>query len=198
MRIASIIINAAIFVTTFIIAVSHFRENGTWQIRSGLKQFRYFTVLSNDFCAIAALMMAISQLVGNVPQIVFWLKYLGTVALTLTFLTAFLFLAPFKGGYKKWFGGDNFYAHLTTPLLAILSFCLLERRRMSFQTAMTGLLPVLLYGAVYLYKVLLAPKDRRWEDFYGFNIGGKWPITYVVMLVVTSLICTVFWRICRI
>ena len=198
MRIASIIINAVIFLTTFIIAVSSFRKDGTWQIRSGLKQFHYFTVLSNDFCAIAALLMAISQLGGNVPQIVFWLKYLGTVALTLTFLTAFLFLAPFAGGYKKWFSGYNFFAHLTTPLLAILSFCLLERRRMSFQTAMTGLLPVLLYGAVYLYKVLLAPKDRRWEDFYGFNVGGKWPIICVVMLVVTSLICMVFWRICQI
>ena len=197
MRTASIIINALIFVITLIIVIKNFRRDGVWQIRRGLKQFRFFTVLSNDFCAIAALIMAISQMCGGVPRPVFMLKYYGTVSLTLTFLTVFLFLIPFQGGYKKWLTGDNLYAHLITPLLAILSLCLLERQRMSFAAAMTGLLPLLLYGAVYLYKVLFASEGRRWEDFYGFNRGGKWPITCAVMLVVTSLICVVFWRICQ-
>lgn len=197
MRTASIIINALIFVITLIIVIKNFRRDGVWQIRRGLKQFRFFTVLSNDFCAIAALIMAISQMCGGVPRPVFMLKYYGTVSLTLTFLTVFLFLIPFQGGYGKWLTGDNLYAHLITPLLAILSLCLLERQRMSFTAAMTGLLPLVLYGAVYLYKVLFASEGRRWEDFYGFNRGGKWPITCAAMLVVTSLICVVFWRICQ-
>ena len=195
MRTASIVINALIFVITLIIVIKNFRQNGAWQIQRGLKQFRYFTVLSNDFCALAALIMAISQLCGGVPRPVFMLKYYGAVALTLTFLTVFLFLIPFQGGCKQWLTGDNLYAHLITPLLAVMSLGLLERQRMSFAAAMTGLLPVLLYGAVYLYKVLFAPEGQRWKDFYGFNRGGRWPITCAAMLVVTSLICAAFWRI---
>ena len=64
MRTASIIINAVIFIATFATVISHFRKDGVWRFRNGLKQFRYFTVLSNTFCAIAALLMAISQIGG--------------------------------------------------------------------------------------------------------------------------------------
>ena len=195
MRTASIIINAAIFVATFAVVISHFRKDGVWRFRNGVKQFRYFTVLSNTFCAIAALLMAISQIGGSVSRAVFLLKYLGTVSVTLTFLTVLLFLAPFQGGFAKWFAGDFFYTHMAGPLLAILSFCLMERRPMDLGTAMLGLVPMLIYGAVYVYKVMLAPEDQRWEDFYGFNRNGMWLVSGVAMLVGTSLICLAFWRV---
>lgn len=197
MRTASIIINAVIFVAMFAIVISHFREDGVWQFRKGLKQFRFFTNLSNILCAVAALLMAISQIGGGVSQPVFMLKYLGTVSLTLTFLTVLLFLAPFQGGFAKWFGGEFLYTHLIGPLLAILSFCLLERRPMSLGTAMMGLIPMLLYGAVYMYKVMLAPEEQRWEDFYGFNQKGMWLISGIAMIVGASIICLAFWQICR-
>jgi len=48
MKTASIIINAVMFLTTFIIVVSFFRKDGAWQIQRGLKAFRYFTVLSKE------------------------------------------------------------------------------------------------------------------------------------------------------
>ena len=195
--ILDIIINAIIFVATFAIILSHFQKDGTWQVRRGIKQFRYFTVLSNAFCAIAALMMALGQIRGGVTRPALLMKYMGTVSVTLTFVTVLLFLGPFQGGYRHWFGGDFLYVHLIGPLLAILSFCLLEKQSMSFGTAMLGLLPMLLYGAVYIYKVILAPQSRRWEDFYGFNQNGKWPITCAVMLAGTSAICALFRLICR-
>ena len=197
MRTASIVINAVIFVATFAIVISHFRKEGAWRFRNGLKQFRYFTVLSNILCAIAALFMAISQIGGEVSRPVFLLKYLGTVSVTLTFLTVLLFLAPFQGGFAHWLSGEFFYTHLVGPVLAILSFCFMERQRMSLGTAMLGLLPMLLYGAVYVYKVLLAPEDQRWEDFYGFNRNGMWLISGVAMIVGASLICLLFWQVCR-
>ena len=189
MRIASIIINAVIFVATFAIIISHFRKDGAWDLSRGLKQFRYFTVLSNAFCAIAALMMAASQINGDVPRPVFLLKYMGTVSVTLTFMTVILFLGPTQGGYMKWLSGDFFYVHLVGPLLAMLSFCLLEKQRMTLGTAMTGLVPMLLYGAMYVYRVLLAPEDRRWEDFYGFNRNGKWKVAFAAMSVGCFLVC---------
>ena len=125
MRMASIIINIIIFLSTLIILLSYFRKDGAWDIDQGLKQFRFFTVLSNTFCAVAALMMAVSQLGDGVPQPVLQIKYMATVSVTVTLLTVLLFLAPTQGGYIKWLSGDFFYIHLLGPVLAIASFCLL-------------------------------------------------------------------------
>ena len=198
MRTASIFINVVKFVTTFAIVIKHFHVDGAWQFCKGLKQFRYFTVLSNCLCAAGALLMIIGQIKGDVTPPIFMVKYMGTVSVTVTILTVFLFLAPSQGGLKDLISGDFFYMHLIGPLLAILSFCLLERQRMSFGTAMAGIVPMLLYGAVYLYKVILAPEDQRWEDFYGFNKGGMWPIACVVMAVGAAIVCALFWLICRV
>ena len=197
MRAVSIFINAVIFTATLICIISRFRKGNEWQLGGGWVQFRFFTILSNAFCAVAALMMAISQLSGDVARPVFLIKYMATVSVTLTLLTVLLFLIPFQGGVKKWLSGDNIYMHLIGPLLAILSLCLLEKQRLTLPTAMTGVLPMLLYGAVYLYKVMFAPKDKRWEDVYGFNRGGKWPIICVAMLALTSLICLLLWLILK-
>ncbi len=197
MRTASIAINAIIFIATCIVVLLYFRKDGAWDIENGLKQFRFFTVLSNCLCGIAALMMAFGQIRGNVSQFVFMIKYLGTVSVTLTFLTVLLFLGPTQGGYGKWFfDSDFFYTHLIGPLLAILSFCLLERRKMTFGNAMMGLLPMLLYGVVYLYKVMFASEGERWEDFYGFTKFGKWQVACVGMVAGAALICVLFWKVC--
>ena len=60
---------------------------------------------------------------------------------------------------------------------------------MSFSQSLWGLLPVVLYGPLYLYRILYAPEGKRWEDFYGFNKSGKWPISFAAMLAGTFLIC---------
>ena len=116
--------------------------------------------------------------------------------MTVTILTVFLFLGPSQGGYGDLLRGENLYMHLIGPLLAILSFCLIEKQKKLLSTALTGVVPVLLYGAVYLYKVVYAPEERRWEDFYGFNKGGKWLISFLAMIVGTLVVCVVFWVVC--
>ena len=171
--IASIIINTIIFLTTTILLISRFRKDGRWDIQRGLKAFRYFTVLSNAFCAISALVLLISEMSGSVSPAALLFKYLGTVSVTVTFLTVMLFLGPTQG-YKKMLGGQDIYMHLIGPLLAIISFCFLEKREMTLATAMIGVIPVLIYGLVYLYKVIYAPEDKRWDDFASMqNPGGN-------------------------
>lgn len=189
MKAASIAINLAIFVTTLVILVLYFYKDGHWQLERGLMAFRYFTVLSNAFCAVSALIMAVAQISGTVPAAVLVFKYMGAVGVTVTLLTVFLFLGPTQGGYGHLLKGDNLYMHLIGPLLAIVSFRFLERDRMPLAAALLGVVPVMLYGMVYLYKIILAPEDRRWEDFYGFNHGGKWPVTFAAMLVGTLAVC---------
>ena len=76
-----------------------------------------------------------------------------------------------------------------TPLLALVSFCFFEKRGMTFTQALWGMLPVVLYGPWYLYHTVFAPEGKRWDDFYGFNKGGKWPLSFTGMAIGTFLIC---------
>lgn len=180
----SIILNAAIFLITAFLTVRFFKKDGVWSFENGAVAFRYFTVLSNVFCALAALAMCLAP-----DQRWAWLlKYVGTAAVTVTLLTVFLFLGPAVGGVKELLKGSDLFMHLLTPLMALTSFCVFERRGLSFGTAMLGVLPVAFYGLFYLYKVILVPEHKRWEDFYGFNKSGKWPISFAAMHVGAFLI----------
>ena len=60
---------------------------------------------------------------------------------------------------------------------------------MTFLQSLWGMLPVLLYGPLYLYKILFAPPEKRWDDFYGFNKQGKWPVAFAAMVAGTFAIC---------
>ena len=189
---ADIILNTLIFIVTAVLVVLMFRKDGHWDINRGKKAFRFYTVQSNCLCAAVSLLIALAAMAGPVPQWVWTLKYIGTAAVTVTMLTVFLFLAPSIG--KDWFrvlikGASNAFMHVLTPLIALLSFCLLEKRGMTFPQCLWGMLPVVLYGPMYLYKIIYAPEDKRWDDFYGFNKGGKWPVAFTGMVIGTFLIC---------
>ena len=136
----SAIINAVIFAVTLALTVLTFYRKGTWSAGHARKAFRFFTVQSNVFCGAAALLMCLFPGQG-------WswtLKYVATAAVSVTMLTVFLFLGPTQGGYAALLRGSDFFMHLTTPLLAIISFCVYERRGMGFGTALLGMLPVAL------------------------------------------------------
>ena len=85
--------------------------------------------------------------------------------------------------------GSDIFMHLLTPLMALVSFCVFERRGMTFPQCLLGVLPVVLYGPLYLYKILYAPGEKRWDDFYVFNRNGKWKIAFCAMLLGTLAIC---------
>ena len=184
-----LLLNGTIVLITLAITLRFSREKGRWKPERLKGAFRFFTVQSNVLCALAALLMCVAPGAGWV-----WLlKYVGTAAVTVTMLTVFLFLGPSLGGYRDLLRGADFFMHLVTPLLALISFCVLERRGLCFGAAMTGLIPVALYGSLYAYKILYAPPERAWEDFYGFNKNGKWYISLAAMLLGTFLICLGLW-----
>ena len=185
-----IILNILIFAVTAILLFCFSRKDGHWASERVRKAFRFFTVQSNVLCAVSALLMAAASLAGNVPEWIWILKYIGTAAVTVTMLTVFLFLAPSIGkGWTKLLKGPDLFMHLLTPLMALISFCVFEKRTMSFRQSLAGLLSIVLYGPLYLYKILVAPEGKRWDDFYGFNKNGKWPVMFAVMLTGTFLIC---------
>ena len=157
--------------------------------------FRYFTVLSNLFCAVAAACVALAWTRGALPMWVVILKYVATVAVMVTLVTVFVFLAPVSGEWKKLLSGADLFWHLLCPLIAAVSFCAFEHPRFGFGWVFLGVLPVLLYGAFYLSRVLLLPEGKRMEDFYGFNKTGKWYLSVIFMLLGAFALSVLLWLI---
>lgn len=184
-------LNILIALITLIIVVSFFRKEGQWVPERGKFALRFFTTLSNILCAAACLLTALAINAGGIPEWIWMLKYIGTAAVTVTMLTVLFFLAPSfgKGALKVLLSGTDLFMHLITPLLALVSFCVFEKRGMTFCQSLWGMLPVVLYGPVYLYKILFALPEKRWDDFYGFNKQGKWPVAFTGMVIGTFLIC---------
>ncbi len=154
---------------------------------------RYFTVLSNLLCALASLTAAACRTAEGIAFGASLFKFVATCAVTVTLLTVFLFLGRAYGGVGELLKGQDLFLHLICPLLAIISYCFFDRVRMGAAYALLGALPVLLYGILYMYKVLFAPESSRWEDFYTFNRGGKWPVAFAAMLIAAIIISFILW-----
>lgn len=191
MNIAAVL-NLLIFLVTLVLVVTFCRKDGKWIAERGRHAFRFYTCQSNALCAVCSLLAAVCELCGPLPRWAWTLKYIGTAAVTVTMLTVFLFLAPSVG--KGWYDVllkrvSDLFMHLLTPVAALVSFCVFERQGMTFAQSLCGMLPVVLYGPLYLYKILYAPEGKRWDDFYGFNRQGKWPVAFTGMVIGTFLIC---------
>ena len=156
------------------------------------KLFRFFTTLSNLLLALSsAAVLACSP--GELPLWTVIFKYAGTCAVTVTMLTVLLFLGPVSQGWKGLLTGLELILHLICPLLALVSFIFFEKTEMPLWTLAVGVAPVLIYGALYCCKVVFAPEERRWEDFYGFNRGGKWALSLFLMVVAAAVIAFTLW-----
>ena len=190
-KMADILLNLLIFTVTAFLLLRTARKDGEWMPDRVRMAFRFFTVQSNALCAAAALAAAAASLAGEMPEWIRIIKYIGTSAVTVTMLTVFLFLAPSAG--KDWvqvlLKGPDLFMHLLTPLAALISFGVFEKKGMTFGQSLWGMLPVVLYGPLYLYKIRFAPKEKGWDDFYGFNRTGRWPVSFAAMLAGTFLIC---------
>ncbi len=143
---------------------------------SGFTNLKYFTVLSNLFNGVAAVLYAECLLFGK--RITPWLRTLkltSTAAVGLTFVTVMGFLGPVYG-YNTMFIGANFWLHLVLPVGSILSFIILERGvQLPFRYTLWAAVPVVLYEIGYLGNIALHGigewPDRN--DFYGFLSWGN-------------------------
>ena len=183
--------NIAAPVLVLISILWFFSEDGAGNMaRSGTGCFVYFTNDSNILASLFCLLLvpfnikALKSGKDEIPQWALLLKFVGTVAVTLTFLVVVFFLGPTQG-YALMFSGVCMELHLICPLLCIFSFCFFERGLcLSKKQSWWGVVPTLIYGTLYLVMVVFL---KRWEDFYGFNIGGLWYVSYVVLPAVTYL-----------
>ena len=97
----------------------------------GASVFFFFTVQSNIFVIAMALLFLTNEVMfliakkSFVNQVLLHIKYVATVAITVTFLVFFTMLAPLMGvDYLLSF--NNFSLHAIVPILAIIDFILFD------------------------------------------------------------------------
>lgn len=165
---------------------------------TGSTSLKYFTTDSNILVAVASLVMLLFNIARFfkpdtvMPKWVSVLKYAGTSAVALTFLTVVFFLGPVFSigvgikGYLRMFEGNILALHLTTPLLAIISLIFFERdNSFKLSDCLIASLPSYIYSLVYFTMVVCL---KKWTDWYNFTLGGKTymiPVALIVMYLAT-------------
>lgn len=196
----SLLCGAATFVLVAYSIISFLTVGGEANMQvTGVRCFRYFTNDSNILAAFACLALIPAQiralrsesgeLILFRPHRIF--KFTGTVAVTVTLLTVVFFLAPLWGEHwPQLFSGNTLWLHLVCPLLCLGSFIFCETDEpLRLRDALWGVLPTFVYGNLYLFMVIvLGPERGGWEDFYSFNLGGFWYLSYLGMNVGTYLL----------
>ena len=181
-----ILLNLLTAVLAFSAIAAHCRRAGVSVV------MRFFTAQSNLFCGIACLLTVLFAMTGAVPYAVLVLKYAATAAVTVTFLTVMLYLAPFGPGYKVLLSGSDFFLHLVCPVLAVVTYVLWDKPDMPFYMILVGTLPVILYGILYLTRVVV---QKRWDDFYAFNKDGRWRASCGLMFACSLAVSVLLWLI---
>ena len=192
----SIILNSLIFIFTLFATISMiigFKFMGQLEVLSArnFKSFRYFTVDSNVFAGLISLAYVIYKFTAagkkkaTLPRAFYILKLAATTGVTLTMMVTVFFLAPTSNGnFLHYFMNSNFFMHLITPLLCIISFIFFEpSESVKLTSTIPGILPMLLYSFYYTPNILLHldnGKVDRAYDWYNFLIGGLHTIWFVI------------------
>lgn len=157
----------------------------------GVECFKFFTIDSNILVAITSLIVLIFDILilvnkyEELPKWVIYTKHVGVAAITLTFLVVMCYLGPVQG-FDKMLGQRGIFSHLMNPLAAIFSYLFFEHSvKEKYKYTFLGMIPVILYGSVYLTLVV---GTSTWDDFYSFNINGMWYISLIAIIVVSYLI----------
>ena len=179
-RILRLIINITIVILVFGAWFQMFFQFEEGVLSSwGLRSLKYFTVLSNLMEGIACIVWLWA--VWHKLSLAFAerLKYVGCVAVSLTFLTVMLFLGPVFG-WMGIFAGANLWFHLVVPVIAILEFVFLEEKPIRKKDNRLAVLPTLVYATAYLCNVLI--RGTEGNDWYGFVTWGL-PIGLLIFLI---------------
>lgn len=207
----SIIMNFLIFAFTLfatICLIIGFKFMGEFEVLSerNFKSFKYFTVDSNVFASLISLAYVIYKLTPKgknqttLPRAFYILKLAATTGVTLTMMVTVFFLAPTSNGnFIYYFMNSNFFMHLITPLLCIISFIFFEPSEPAKITiTIPGILPMLLYSFFYTPNILIHLDNGKVNpdyDWYHFLAGGLNTIWFVIPLlyVITWIFSLGLW-----
>lgn len=139
--------------------------------RNPWRIFMYYTEDSNILGGLASLLYAVyavPALCGGKNEVPAWVRlfrFASTCCLTLTLLVVLFVLAPVSGFAAMLLNGHLLYMHLLCPLLAILSFLLLEDGSfLKKKHILYAVIPTLIYAMIAAVLNLL----RIWYGPYAF------------------------------
>ena len=138
--------------------------------------FNYFTVRSNVFAILMALIFLCNEVVllifkkSFINQVLLYLKFTATIAVTLTFIVFFTMLAPLVG-INYFLSFNNFSLHAIVPILAIVDFILFDTDiNLTYQKSLIG-------TAMPLYYVFFVYIGVPFNLQYGENL--KFPYFFM-------------------
>ena len=122
----------------------------------GASVFFFFTVQSNIFIMLMVLIFLINEVVvlitnkSFINQTLLHIKYVATVAITVTFLVFFTMLAPLMGmDYLLSF--KNFSLHAIVPILAIVDFFLFDKDiKLTYKSSLLATISPICY-VIFVY-----------------------------------------------
>ena len=151
-----------------------------------------FTILSNIFLGIVALISAIIALKNPkkpLPKTLSTWYLIAASSGMLTCLTVLLFLAPMRAASgKNYFDmvlEQMFILHFLNPILSAVSYiCLFDtKEEADLKDRFLAVLPPVIYASPYVICVCII---KCWPDFYGLTFGGRYytiPPVFIVFCV---------------
>ena len=208
----SLIFNIIIFIlvtlgTIFMITGYRFMSNTKVLASGGFESFKFYTVDSNLFVGVASFLLIIYEVlflkgkIKEIPKYVYVIKYVGVVAVLLTFFVTLLYLAPSYGSnFLFLYQNSNLLFHLIVPILSFISFVFYEDINLEFKHTIYGISTMILYGIYYIINLLIHQENGMVEfkyDWYGFVKGGIEYIFIVfpIILIITYLISYITYKI---
>ena len=153
---------------------------------SGVENFKFYTVLTNVFCGVIALVDLIFILIGKDTGKIRVLKLSAVCGVAITFAVVAFMFGPLYG-YPQFYRGGNLYFHLLLPLTAMVEFIVVKRPYMPFKYTVFASVPTFLYGVGYMTNILINGIGGEWpntNDFYAFLSWG-WPVGIMIFAVIT-------------
>lgn len=119
-----------------------------------LGMFQFFTVDSNIFMGIVALLFMIKEMeflkgkIKEIPKSYYLLKLIATTSVVLTFVIVFIYLGPiFEGGTISMLRNSNIFLHLLMPLLSMITFMFFEKTDViNIKNTFVSIIPMSIYG----------------------------------------------------
>ena len=144
----------------------------------GASVFFFFTVQSNIFIMLMALIFLINEVVvlitnkGFINQTLLHIKYVATIAITITFIVFFTMLAPLMGvDYLLSF--NHFSLHAIVPILAIVDFFLFDKDiKLTYKSSLLATISPICYvifvyiGAIFKLKY----SENLYYPYFFLNI----------------------------
>lgn len=136
-----------------------------------------YTGLSNLLIGLVCLICALYRIIYKVDTLPKWLfivKVVFLAQITITFIITAVYLSPHLGAdWWKLYANASLFNHLLTPLLAISSFLIFEKKgEMKWQHCFYSLVPIVIYAVMYTINVYthLNPDGSTslTYDIYGF------------------------------